>query len=71
MVRLIDVVFLLWYGCWMPFKHNACCRHHIPKMRRRVKNWPAYEAGLQRRSALIFWLDEMALTGWRARLRTI
>lgn len=55
----------------MLFKHNACCRHHIPKMRRRVKNWPAYEAGLQRRSALIFWLDEMALTGWRAQLRTI
>ena len=51
----------------MPFKHNASRRHHIPKMRRRVKNWPAYEAGLQQRGDLTFWLDETALTGWHAR----
>ena len=48
----------------MPFKHNASHRHHIPKMRRRVMNWPAYEAGLRRRGDLTFWLEETALTGW-------
>ena len=54
----------------MPFKHNASRRHHIPKMRRRVTNWPAYEAGLRRRGDLTFWLDETVLTGWRAPQRT-
>jgi hypothetical protein len=50
----------------MPFKHNASRRHHIPKARRRITNWPAYEAGLRRRDDLTFWLDEAALSGWRA-----
>src|ERR1700733_8035407 len=50
----------------MPFKHNASCRHHIPKARRRITNWPAYEAGLRRRGDVTFWLDETALSEWRA-----
>ncbi len=50
----------------MPFKHNASRRHHIPKMRRRVTNWPAYEAGLRRRGDMTFWLDEGALAEWDA-----
>ncbi|NPD66638.1 IS5 family transposase (plasmid) [Lichenicola cladoniae] len=50
----------------MPFKHNAFRRHHIPKARRRVMNWPAYEAGLRRRGDLTLWLDEAALAGWHA-----
>ena len=54
----------------MPFKHNVSRRHHIPKMRRRVTNWPAYEAGLRRRGDLTFWLDEAALAGWHASRRT-
>src|ERR1700733_6527657 len=54
----------------MPFKHNAPCRHHIPKARRRITNWPAYEAGLRRRGGLTFWLDETALSGWLAPRRT-
>jgi hypothetical protein len=28
----------------VPFKANAKCRHHIPKQKRRLTNWPAYEA---------------------------
>jgi hypothetical protein len=32
----------------MPHKHNADRRHHIPKMSFKVRNWPAYEAGLRR-----------------------
>jgi Transposase DDE domain len=54
----------------MPFKHNASRRHHIPKARRRITNWPTYEAGLRRRGDLTFWLDETALSGWRAPRRT-
>src|SRR6202046_5120772 len=54
----------------MPFKHNASRRHHIPKARRRITNWPAYEAGLQRRGDVTFWLDETALPGWRGPRRT-
>ncbi len=54
----------------MPFKHNAARRHRIPKQRWRVTNWPVYEAGLQRRGDLTFWLDEAALAGWQAPRRT-
>ena len=54
------------YGLPMPFKHNASRRHHIPKQRFRVMNWPAYEAGLPRRGDLTFWVDDAALAGWQA-----
>ena len=54
----------------MPFKHNAACRHRIPRARYRVTNWPAYEAGLRRRGDLTLWLDEAALTGWAAPKRS-
>ena len=50
----------------MPFKFNAARRHHIPKARYRVRNWPAYEAGLRRRGDLTLWIDEAALNKWRA-----
>ena len=36
----------------MPFKHKAARRHRIPKTRYRVQNWPACEAGLERRGDL-------------------
>src|ERR687893_1136982 len=54
----------------MPFKHNAARRHRIPQARYRVRNWPAYEAGLKRRGDLTLWLDEDALTGWQAPRRS-
>jgi hypothetical protein len=54
----------------MPFKHNTSRRHHIPKARRRITNWPAYEAGLRQRGDVTFWLDEAALSGWQAPRRT-
>ena len=50
----------------MPFKHNAARRHRIPRARYRVRNWPAYEAGLQRRGDLMLWVDKAALARWRA-----
>jgi hypothetical protein len=39
-------------------------------MRFRVTNWSSYEAGLRRRGSLTFWVDEDAIAGWRAALRT-
>jgi len=54
----------------MPFKHNASRRHHVPKVRRSVTNWLAYEAGLQQRGDLTFWLDETASDGCHAPRRT-
>lgn len=54
----------------MPFKHHAARRHHIPKARYRVTNWPAYEAGLGRRGDVTLWLDEAALANWRAPRRS-
>ena len=36
----------------MPNKQNTDRRHHIPKMKLKVQNWPEYEAGLRRRGSL-------------------
>ena len=39
----------------MPHKHNAS-RRPIPKMSFKVRNWPAYETDLRRRSSLTLWI---------------
>jgi hypothetical protein len=36
----------------MPFKANAARRHHIPKQKRKVINWAAYDASLRQRGSL-------------------
>lgn len=54
----------------MPNKHNAQRRHHIPKMKFRVKNWAACDAGLRRRGSLTLWVTPEALDGWQAVRRT-
>jgi hypothetical protein len=54
----------------MPNKHNASHRHHIPKMKFRVKNWAEYDAGLRRRGSLTLWLTPEVLDGWQAARRT-
>src|SRR3978361_1242113 len=51
----------------MPHKHNADRRHHIPKMVFKVRNWPAYEAGLRRRGSLTLWIEDAALACWQTR----
>ena len=43
------------HGASMPHKHNAARRNDIPKMAFKVRNWPAYEAGLRRRGSLTLW----------------
>ena len=35
----------------VPFKLNQDRRHHIPRQRRTVTNWPAYDASLRQRGA--------------------
>ncbi len=54
----------------MPFKAHRDRRHHIPKQRHRVTNWPAYEAGLRARGSLVVWFSEAAIEAWRAAPRT-
>lgn len=54
----------------MPNKHNDVRRHHIPKMRFRVTNWSACEAGLRRRGSLTLWVSDEAIAAWRAAPRT-
>jgi hypothetical protein len=34
----------------VPFKLNQDRRHHIPKQKHRVTNWPAYDAALRSRT---------------------
>jgi DDE family transposase len=54
----------------MPFKVNATRRHHIPKQKRRVTNWAAYDASLRQRGSLTVWFSDEAIASWRAEPRT-
>src|SRR4051794_41358346 len=54
----------------MPFKANAACRHHIPKQKRKVMNWSAYDESLRQRGSLTIWFSDEAIAGWRAEPRT-
>jgi hypothetical protein len=55
----------------VPFKAYAMCRHHIPKQKRRLTNWPAYEASLRQRGDLTVWFSEEAIAAWRIEPWTI
>jgi hypothetical protein len=54
----------------MPFKANAVRRHHIPKQKRKVTNWAAYDASLRQRGSLTVWFTDEAIAAWRATPRT-
>ena len=54
----------------MPFKANAARRHHIPKQKRKVTNWAAYDASLRQRGSLTVWFSDAAIAAWRAEPRT-
>ena len=54
----------------VPFKLNQDRRHHIPRQKRKVTNWPAYEAGLRQRGSLTVWFSEEAIAAWAAQPRT-
>ena len=54
----------------LPFKLNQDRRHHIPWQRRKVTNWPAYDASLRQRGSLTVWFTEEAVDAWAAEPRT-
>src|SRR5919204_3338220 len=54
----------------LPFKLNQDRRHHIPRQRRKVTNWPAYDASLRQRGSLTVWFTEEAVEAWAAEPRT-
>src|SRR5215207_8350956 len=54
----------------LPFKLNQDRRPHIPRQRRKVTNWPAYDASLRQRGSLTVWFTEEAIAAWRAEPRT-
>jgi hypothetical protein len=54
----------------LPFKLNQDRRHHIPRQRRKVTNWPAYDASLRQRGSLTVWFADEAIAAWRAEPRT-
>src|SRR4051794_22564759 len=54
----------------VPFKANAARRHRIPRQRRRVTNWAAYDASLRQRGSLTVWFTEGAVEAWAAEPRT-
>src|SRR5512134_130248 len=54
----------------VPFKLNQDRRHHIPRQRRKVTNWPAYGASLRQRGSLTVWFTEEAVEAWAAEPRT-
>ena len=58
----------------VPFKLNQHRhrhrRRHIPRARRRVTNWPAYDASLRQRGSLTVWFTDEGIESWQAEPRT-
>src|SRR5690349_18822988 len=54
----------------VPFKLNQNRRHHMPRQRHKVTNWPDYEASLCQRGSLTVWFTEEAIAAWAAEPRT-
>src|SRR4051795_1781406 len=54
----------------LPFKLNQAGRHHIPRQKRKVTNWPAYDASLRQRGSLTVWFTDEAIAAWEAEPRT-
>jgi Transposase DDE domain len=53
----------------VPFKANQDRRHHIPRQRYQVTNWPEYDAALRQRGSFTVWFSEAAIAAWRAERR--
>src|SRR4051812_32787458 len=54
----------------LPFKLNQADRHHIPRQKHKVTNWPAYDASLRQRGSLTVWFTDEAVAAWHAEPRT-
>ena len=53
----------------VPFKLNQDRRHHIPRQRHKVTNWPAYEASLRQRGSLTVWFSDDVIAAWAGERR--
>src|SRR5215212_768337 len=54
----------------LPFKLNQSGRRHIPRQKRKVANWRAYDASLRQRGSLAVWFTDEAVAAWHAEPRT-
>jgi hypothetical protein len=54
----------------LPFKLNQAGRRHIPRQKRKVTNWPAYDASLRQRGSVTVWFTDEAIAAWKAEPRT-
>src|SRR5215203_3421396 len=54
----------------LAFKLNQAGRHHIPRQKHKVTNWPAYDASLRQRGSLTVWFTDEAIRAWAAEPRT-
>src|SRR5215212_9782672 len=54
----------------LPFKLNQDRRHHIPRQKHKVMNWPADDASLRQRGSLTVWFTDEAIAAWEAEPRT-
>jgi Transposase DDE domain len=54
----------------LPFKLNQAGGRHIPRQKRKVTNWPAYDASLRQRGSLTVWFTDEAIAAWKAEPRT-
>ena len=54
----------------MPNKHNTNGRHHIPRMKFKVRNWREYDEALRARGSLTMWVTPEAIECWTALPRT-
>ena len=55
----------------LPFKLNQAGRHHIPRQKHNVTNWPAYDASLRQRGSLTVWFSDEAIAAWKAERRRV
>src|ERR671910_1383069 len=53
----------------LPFKLNQAGRHHIPRQKHKVTNWPAYDASLRQHGSLTVWFTDEAIVAWAAEPR--
>ena len=47
-------------------KYPKRSQYKHAKSQYRLRNWPEYEAGLQKRGDLTVWLSDAAFNAWRA-----
>jgi len=54
----------------VPFKANQDRRHHIPRQRYQVTNWPENDAALRQRGSLTVWFSEAPIAASGAERRS-